>query len=634
MLQNFKIKTKVSLVVSLLSVVSLIGASVLSYRAWHTDAQYSRFIARDDAGLVLLVQASNRLNRLYYASYRVMSYDGASVEARQAFEHYQDNVKVLYGLLDKAVTTSPEEAGRLNEYRQRVDTIRALTDQANEAGLKNDEKRSVELLHQADVFGTSLRDDMERYADQQGARIQRQAQALSVGTLRLIWWGMAAIVVGIALSNAVALYVGKVGIVVPLMRLNRRVVTLADGELEAPVEGQERGDEIGVMARAVRVLRDQGEAARRLAAESAALREQADREQARRAAEKAAEIAQDQAVTDALRKGLAAVAEGNLAYRITVAFPERAEAMKADFNAALASVQQTMSAVQGAVAAIGSGASQIAVASTDMSRRTEQQAASIEESAAALGHVTTMVQGAAENARKAASVTEEARDGARKSGVVVQAAVTAMGKIESSFSQISQVIGLIDEIAFQTNLLALNASVEAARAGEAGRGFAVVATEVRTLAQRSAEGAKEIKALVSSSGGYVTEGVKLVDEGGHVVQAIAEQVEQINGLVGEIAKAAVTQSTAIAEINMAVGEMSRTTQQNAAMVDESTTAIASLDREAGALRQRVAQFRLGDEEVRGAVPVPKGRREGVPPARAVRDDHALALVDAGWEDFR
>jgi methyl-accepting chemotaxis protein len=237
-----------------------------------------------------------------------------------------------------------------------------------------------------------------------------------------------------------------------------------------------------------------------------------------------------------------------------------------------------------------SGAKEISSAAEDLSRRTERQAASLEETAAALDQITATVRRTAENAQEADKVVSQTRAQAETGGAVVQRAVDAMGEIERSSDQISQIIGVIDEIAFQTNLLALNAGVEAARAGEAGRGFAVVASEVRALAQRSADSAKEIKTLISASGAQVKSGVVLVRETGEALTGIAGRIVEVTQLMSEIRGSTQEQAVGLAEVNTAVNEMDQVTQQNAAMVEESTAASVALSREAAELAQLVGRF--------------------------------------------
>ncbi|KIC35150.1 methyl-accepting chemotaxis protein, partial [Leisingera sp. ANG-M7] len=243
----------------------------------------------------------------------------------------------------------------------------------------------------------------------------------------------------------------------------------------------------------------------------------------------------------------------------------------------------TVEQVIAAAASIRNGASEISQASDDLSHRTESQAATLEQTAAALDELTASVKSAAEGARSVEATMEDAKQEARNSGEVVQSAVSAMTEIEESSNKISQIISVIDDIAFQTNLLALNAGVEAARAGEAGRGFAVVASEVRALAQRSSDAAMEIKTLISDSSGQVARGVDLVGKAGDALQSIVSQVTHISQLVSGIAEGAAEQSTGLNEINTGVTQLDQVTQQNAAMVEEATAAGHMLKTDAGKL---------------------------------------------------
>ena len=278
-------------------------------------------------------------------------------------------------------------------------------------------------------------------------------------------------------------------------------------------------------------------------------------------------------------------------FRIDEAFPPEYEKLRTDFNGAMANLQQTMQVVSANAAAIRSGTGEISSAADDLSRRTEQQAASLEETAAALDEITATVRKTAEGSSHAKEVVSTAKTDAELSSGIVRRAIEAMGGIEKSAGQIGQIIGVIDEIAFQTNLLALNAGVEAARAGDAGRGFAVVASEVRLLAQRSADAAKEIKALILASSQQVDQGVDLVGETGKALARIVAQVGEIDGIVGEIAASAQEQATGLDQVNTAINQMDQVTQQNAAMVEQSTAASHALSRETEELSRLIAGFR-------------------------------------------
>ena len=368
-------------------------------------------------------------------------------------------------------------------------------------------------------------------------------------------------------------------------------------------------------------------------AEHAAARGEADR--------LAAEQAQARLV-DALGTALAKLSSGDLTAQVHEPMEGAHARIRDDYNGAVDSLRQTVSQVLEATSGLRSGSEEISDAASNLSRRTEQQAASLEETAAALDEITATVKKSAEGARQASAAAAGARAEADQSEAVVRQAVAAMDGIRKSSGQISEIIGVIDEIAFQTNLLALNAGVEAARAGDAGRGFAVVASEVRALAQRSADAAKEIKSLISHSTQEVAQGVKLVDQAGATLQAIAVKVAEMDGLVAEIASAAQEQATGLGEVNVAVNQMDQITQQNAAMVEETTAAAVTLKTEADHLANLVGRFRTGEAAAAGqarprpeasSAPVPLARERARIRAYAGGGGVATAAVSDGWEEF-
>lgn len=349
-------------------------------------------------------------------------------------------------------------------------------------------------------------------------------------------------------------------------------------------------------------------------------------------------------VVSNLATSLRSLADGDLSTRIEVQFNGANATIKDDFNRAMGAMSEAMSSIATSTDSMRGGADEIASASDDLSRRTEQTAASLEQTAAALDEITATVKRSAEGAKQASSAASGAKVDAERSGDVVREAVSAMGEIKDSSDKITQIIGVIDEIAFQTNLLALNAGVEAARAGDAGKGFAVVAQEVRALAQRSAEAAKEIKALISSSTNQVARGVKLVGETGEALVSIVSKVTEIDGLIAEIALSSQEQATGLNQVNSAVNQMDQITQQNAAMVEEATAAASSLRAESVELSRLVGRFKLDDEAPR-AVSRPVAARVGhhAPAPNPVARQQArvasamgrgqAAGAASGWEEF-
>ena len=360
-----------------------------------------------------------------------------------------------------------------------------------------------------------------------------------------------------------------------------------------------------------------------------------ERDQSQRLAE--AKAIQDEAVAR-VGAGLQALASGDLTFRIDGTMPEGFEQLQDDFNGAGDKLRDALVAIAESVAGLRAGSGEISQAADSLSQRTEQQAASLEETAAALDQINATLQRSAGAARDAREAVGAARADADLTGKVVGETVEAMDLIERSAKQISQIIGVIDEIAFQTNLLALNAGVEAARAGESGRGFAVVASEVRALAQRSAEAAKEIKALIGASSGHVALGVDRVRETGAALDRIVAHVGGIAGLVSDIAAGAQEQSLALSEVNAAVNQMDQMTQRNAAMVEESTAASRLLATDAERLARLVQRFRLGEGVSPGlsaaASTPPNVRPSSVPfPRRKAVGERFVPRVDETWDEF-
>jgi methyl-accepting chemotaxis protein len=413
----------------------------------------------------------------------------------------------------------------------------------------------------------------------------------------------------------------------PLDRISVAIDAIANDNLDVKIIDADRQDELGLIARSLNGLLDK-----------VTVGKLAEQERERLQIEL-------RHVVESLSGGLKDLSDGDLTHPLTKQFPPDYEALRLDFNQSLQNLSVTISQVVEAAESIRARSTEINTASEDLSRRTENQAAALEETAAALDELTASVKSAADGAREVEGIVRQARQSADESGVVVQGAVSAMAEIEKSSEQISQIIGAIDDIAFQTNLLALNAGVEAARAGDAGKGFAVVASEVRALAQRSSAAAKEIKTLIATSAQHVGRGVDQVGKAGATLQNIVGSVANISTLVSTIASGAVEQSTGLAEINIGVTQLDQVTQQNAAMVEESTAASHALGQDASGLAGLVARFRLSEGGQNGLPMVALSQFvptdfEG-PESRAKDPRDELPLVPvraqaagkAVWQDF-
>jgi len=362
-------------------------------------------------------------------------------------------------------------------------------------------------------------------------------------------------------------------IVNPLVDTATAMERMAQGDYSLDVEGADRQDEIGIMARAMAVFRNNGIA-----------RQKAERDQ--------------QEVVAALSAGLDSMARQNLEYRIDQTFPEGYEELRDNYNSACNALASAMRTVRVGASSVLGSISELRVAADDLAMRNEQQASSLAATAGTMNSVTGSVRETATGAQSVHNAIAAAHEQANAGGDVVRQAVAAMAQIEASAQAISQIITVIDGIAFQTNLLALNAGVEAARAGESGKGFAVVATEVRALAQRSAEAAQNIKTLIENSTSQVGEGVRLVDATGERLTGIVDQIAAVDGLVSRIAQAATQQAESLEQVNVAVAAMDRMTQANAAMVEQSSAATRSLSNEAQALTDLVSSFRTRDVDTR------------------------------------
>ena len=361
----------------------------------------------------------------------------------------------------------------------------------------------------------------------------------------------------------------RAGVSLPLARMVEVVTALASGRRDTVVPQTDRKDEIGKLAEAMVIFKSE------LAA--------ADR----------AKEAQAELIVSSVGTGLAELAEGNLTARIDADLTGPFRQLKDDFNRAMDRLEATMREVRTSMEHIAGSASDLSQSADDLSRRTEQQAANLEETSASLEEITTTARGTAVNAKRASDNVRAVSAEAEKGERIVSDTVAAMDAIAQSSKKITDIIGVIDEIAFQTNLLALNAGVEAARAGDAGRGFAVVASEVRELAQRSSAAAKEIKQLINASAGHVDTGVQLAGNSGEALKGMAMRIVEINSLVQEMADAAERQSLGVQEVSSAVTQVEQITQKNAAMVEESTAATRGLAQETDGLMHTLEFFRTG-----------------------------------------
>lgn len=377
---------------------------------------------------------------------------------------------------------------------------------------------------------------------------------------------------GLLLTSVGSLYLLRKKVLTPLTETAETMDAMATGNLDAGVRHSHADNEIGTMTRTIEVFRENS-------------KKQVD------------DAIKQEKVVQLVFGALQRLAGGDLAFRMVEELDKQYESLRTGYNNSAQQVETLIEKVRTSVDSVRQGASEISAASDDLAHRNETQAASLEETAAAMSQVTELVRQTADNASEAKHSIDETHKEAHSGGDVVKKAVTAMDSIEASSKEITHIIDVIDGIAFQTNLLALNAGVEAARAGDAGKGFAVVATEVRALAQRSAEAANDIKQLISTSTAQVDEGVTLVGETGKVLEGIVARVGEVNLQIQKIADSASAQATSIEQVSSAVVDMDKMTQQNAAMVEETAACARNLSEQANGLGVLVRQFRTDEREL-------------------------------------
>jgi methyl-accepting chemotaxis protein len=551
-------------------------------------------------------------------------------------ERIEDSRKTYRSAMAEWEKSAPEDAAQIQAIKAAVAEVEA--EEAGQIAAGLDPTKQAEAMMSLTSKGrlTKVREILKANVAQESALLKKRAHDQSNSQA----FAMTLLAVGGLLSVLLSIVMGALlsaAIAKPVSAMTAAMGKLAAGDNDVAIPAQGRKDEVGRMAAAVQTFKDAAIEKLRLEGETAETRRAAESTRQAAEAERAANAAEQAKVVDGLALGLERLAAGTLTFRLNEAFAPAYEKLRADFNRAMETLQHTMREVAANATGVRSGAGEISQASDDLSRRTEQQAATLEETAAALDEITATVRKTAEGAAHARDSVGVARNDAERSGAVVRDAVSAMSEIERSAQQISQIIGVIDEIAFQTNLLALNAGVEAARAGDAGKGFAVVASEVRALAQRSAEAAKEIKALISASSQQVDRGVGLVGETGKVLEGILTQVTQISAAVSEIAASAQEQATGLQQVNTAVNQMDQVTQQNAAMVEQATAASHALAGESEALSKLISRFELGAQAAPAAQAAPRAAsrtaiamktlgRGGAAPKEAEPEEDA-------WDEF-
>ena len=655
-LDNIKISVKTIGCVLLLAVVSVALTIFSGGILHHMETEYEALLEGDAQSRVELARVTRRAYEISYEALAVTTYAPDSPEAKKHAGEIEAAYKSGMGSIGLAKKFSPRRQSDIAKYERTLTELRNLAAGIASSYMRTETANATELRKLNDlmpVLATDFRSINESFSKEMASSMA----ALSAAGRRSLMLVYVCGAIGILLSLLLALWISMSKIAKPLNQLGLRMGALANGDLAVEIDGQNRRDEVGTMARAVQVFKDNAVALKESEAQAETQRRAAEEERVRNEALRAEAARQVQRVVTGLGSGLERMAQGDLTYRITDEFVDEYIKVREDFNAAIEQLQDTIKNIATSTSEVSSAASEISASTSDLSQRTEEQAASLEETSASMEQISVTVKKNAENAQQANQFATQTAAVADRGGEVVARAVAAMARIEESSGKISDIISVIDEIARQTNLLALNAAVEAARAGEAGRGFAVVASEVRSLAQRSSQAAKDIKDLITNSSDQVQEGVELVNKAGASLTEIVESIKKVAEIVADIAVASNQQATGIDQINIALTQMDEVTQQNSALVEENAATAKTLEQQSGAMSESVGAFKLQRMEAAArAAPPPVVALKRAPsaaapaPARtpakrlaasrrgapAGRTRGALALAeksDAEWKEF-
>ncbi|SFI70808.1 methyl-accepting chemotaxis sensory transducer with TarH sensor [Bosea sp. OK403] len=623
-LQDLAIRTKIAIPLIIIGAISLATAIYGGREYGRIQKTYSDLISQRATAILDAARATRAMSDISRDLYKSIAYPDYMKQNTTAIEDVRKSYDRALARLTDAKISFPQKAAEFDALARNFMALKAQVDDVVAMAARDEDlaalsvmsqldKMISEIVAQADALNDSVKADTEATSGQ----LDAEARTLNQLVLALSALGMLLGLIG-------AMVLVRHSITRPLDLLKQRMGDLADGDYQIAIDGQTRKDEIGAMARAVQIFKDNGLAVQRLETETAEGREASDaqrlaieQERAGHAREQERLAAEQRQVMDLLANGLDLLSQGDLTYRIDADVAAEYEKLRDDFNLAVGHLSETIRTIQATSGDVGNAAREINMGADDLSKRTEEQASSLEETAATTEELAASVKAAATASRQAVALADEAMDVARKGGAIVGEAVDAMARIEAASRKISDITTVIDEIAFQTNLLALNAAVEAARAGDAGKGFAVVASEVRTLAQRSGAAAKDITALITESGAEVAQGVGLVRSAGEVLERIVEASRKVSATVSDISAASAEQANGIDEMSQTVAHMDEMTQQNAALAEESAASATALSDQIQRLNALVASFRTNADT--------QGLRELAA---------GMAREDANWQSRR
>ena len=622
LLENTKISSKIIALLVILGLVTMFIAWNGSTQLLKSDDSYSSLVNTKLPNSTMIARVNKRAIEMVYAGYRSVSYDGSTEDARATPGQEDKAFNEALQMIADVKKSEPEIADHLDSIARNFTELHALTSKAIRFGLQNSTAEANAILGKADVLATKINADITAFNNGRIADGRKLSDDLSAKTAATSTMMYVIAFGSILAAIALGLFVTKIGITTPLTRLRDQMIEIAGSDYSKAVEGTARGDEVGAMAKAVMVFRENGIA--KQAADAAIL--QSDAEQ--------------KVVVQALGSHLSELSDGDLTTQITADFPGDYATLKINFNEALAKLRELIGAVSESAATIRTGSGEIAQASEDLARRTESNAASLEETAASVTQMDGRLKASAVAATRTVERADQAIATVGGGRAVADEAVQAMGRVSDSAKGIDSVIEGLDKIAFQTRVLAMNAAVEAGRAGDAGRGFAVVADLVSALAMRAEEEAKRARDQLTVTQTDIVTAVEAVQKVDGALADISGDVGHVHELLATMASDNQAQSAAITQISAAIGTMDQATQQNAAMVEETSAAARNLASEVGGLTEQAGRFNVG--ATRSAVRSPvaaKGKqvdaRNYASPVKALPAAGVAALVrsDEEWNAF-
>ncbi|MBW4330446.1 HAMP domain-containing protein [Stakelama sp. CBK3Z-3] len=608
---DLRIAAKIAILMIMLGGVTLFAVFNGVSKLRSVDAGYNRLVAVTLPDNTELARSRQVVTEMMYAGYQIVTHAGDDVAARNAAEREQRAYDEARRRLGDMKIAEPDAAAAIDPVLGKIETLHGLIRQSAEHAMRGDAAYARRELAKADASADEILGDLRVYTNQRVEAGETQSRGLSSAAASTVYSLLIVGILGTVVAVGAGVFVAARTITGPLKRLSTTMRELSGGNHDVTVGDTNRTDEVGAMAKAVLVFRD------------------AAQEQARLQATKRAADEEQQAVIERVSEHLHILAGGDLSRPITQKFPENYAALKSNYNAALESLRTLIAEVLESARTIGTGSQEIQSASEDLARRTESNAASLEETTAAVAQITDRLQAGAKAGAGTVRRADQAIATVGSGRETAEEAVQSMSRVSESAKGIDSVIEGLDKIAFQTRVLAMNAAVEAGRAGEAGRGFAVVADLVGQLAMRSEEEAKRAREQLTTTQTDVEMAVTAVHKVDAALVAISDDVGSVHEALGAMADDNTAQASAIQQISAAIGSLDESTQQNAAMVEEASAAARNLNSEVRMMSGRAGAFTLGDTHgtpqrghARSAAALPAGPAVNRPAAPAAKRDGA------------